>query len=573
MSTAERVYEFREGQPMFDNVKLLVVDDEEVIRQACRRILSPHGFQVDTTGDAIDGLHRAAEGAYAAILLDINMAELDGIRFLEQLRETKPDIPVILITGYPTMQNAVSAVRLGATDYVTKPFAPEEIVRAVQGSLRPRKTKQTEPSTSASQMVEPWVPATQEFRFWNESWLQSGQDETVRAGAMLTRAQGENLEAVRLPRIGETVYQGLPLAGLRIAEELELTLSAPVSGVVVAVNEQLLKCPSMLASDPFGDGWVACICPTRGEEESQNCRLRRVILANADAVSANEQCAKLSKLGCQVNIVKSWKDLAPTLIEADDAILMIDAASFGEPGLDLVGRTNEASPSMKIVVVASPECKWEAAYRERRILYYAVRPFDDNEIVDILNAAFRSRGHLHARVEYSKAPPQPVSGFCITNGTGKKVRLVAATGLLRCDDGLGGQISHKLRDRLYAVEVTEDEVAAITPVALLDAARTCDRLLVLLAKDTGRLPGSLVRDTLGGFASALCENSGNITTLVVQPPSPGDRCLEFDERTTAALAEHIAQEMALCYQVARDNPAVWQGHCECKPDGNGRRAG
>ncbi len=107
---------------MADNRTLLVVDDEEVVCQACRRIFSRQGFQVEVNTDARQGLSWATEKDYSIILLDIKMPNIDGIEFLEKLREKKPDVPVLIITGYPSIPNASAAMRLGACDYVTKPF-------------------------------------------------------------------------------------------------------------------------------------------------------------------------------------------------------------------------------------------------------------------------------------------------------------------------------------------------------------------------------------------------------------------------------------------------------------------
>ncbi len=121
---------------MADDPKLLVVDDEEVVCEGCRRIFSRQGFQIDKSSDAREGLSLAAEKDYAAILLDIKMPTMDGIQFLKELRRTKPAVPVILITGFPSIPNAATAMRLGAADYVTKPFTPEEITQAVQRLLR-----------------------------------------------------------------------------------------------------------------------------------------------------------------------------------------------------------------------------------------------------------------------------------------------------------------------------------------------------------------------------------------------------------------------------------------------------
>ncbi len=241
---------------MFDDPRLLVVDDEEVICQGCRRIFSRQGFRVETSSDARDGLSLAAEKDYAAILLDMKMPTMDGIQFLEELRSRKPDVPVIIITGYASIPNAASAMRLGASDYVAKPFTPEAITQAVRRllGLRYAKDKDESETGSAPPAVEPWVPAAQEFRFLDESWFQRGKDGAVRVGAMLTSSQGATIEAVRLPRVGEAVDRGLPLVGLAIAGASQRTVPSPISGEIVAVNERLVECPSALWNDPCGEG-------------------------------------------------------------------------------------------------------------------------------------------------------------------------------------------------------------------------------------------------------------------------------------------------------------------------------
>lgn len=114
---------------------VLVVDDEQVVCQACRRVLIREGFVVETTSDPDDGLRRALSGTYAAILLDVKMPTMDGIHFLRILRQNQVLVPVVVMTGYPIAQNAVAAARLGASDYVVKPFTPEEITRAVKKAV------------------------------------------------------------------------------------------------------------------------------------------------------------------------------------------------------------------------------------------------------------------------------------------------------------------------------------------------------------------------------------------------------------------------------------------------------
>ncbi len=128
--------------------KLLVVDDEAAICHACRRVLSRQGFEVEECTDSFEGLKRATQGDYAAILLDIKMPKMDGIQFLEELRKTNPDVPVMIMTAYPSIPNATAALRLGASDYVTKPFTPAQLRRSISTMLArgPEKEKRSDSS-------------------------------------------------------------------------------------------------------------------------------------------------------------------------------------------------------------------------------------------------------------------------------------------------------------------------------------------------------------------------------------------------------------------------------------------
>lgn len=118
--------------------KVLVVDDEEVICQSCRRILGGRGFHVETCTDAQAGLRMARQNPYDAIVLDVRMPGLDGIRFLEHLRETHIRIPVIMMSGRAGEAAMEAAARLGAAEYLAKPFTPDEITQAVKRCLGER---------------------------------------------------------------------------------------------------------------------------------------------------------------------------------------------------------------------------------------------------------------------------------------------------------------------------------------------------------------------------------------------------------------------------------------------------
>lgn len=518
---------------MLADPKLLVVDDEDAICEGCRRIFSRQGFEVEKTTDAAKGLSMAADGNYAAVLVDIKMPEMDGIEFLEKLRGKKPQLPVILMTGYPSIPNAVSAIRLGASGYVTKPFTPEEISEAVHKHVHSER-----PQPPAREV---FAATGEGVSFWSEAWMATGEDGSVRAGVMLP-ANAAKVQVTRLPRIGEVAYQGLPMASLKLANGSEKIVPAPVSGLIVAVNEALLKDASPLTTDTCGEGWIAQIVPTRLEEENRGCTRRRVVLLNPDHVSAAAQQKKLAAYGCQVKTVARWEELAPLLETQGHSVLVMDAARFADDGPAMVEQINMVAPSTRVVLVAPAGCKLEAAYRANRIFYYAVEPFADNEIAEILDAAFRMPPRETAEPERRKAPPGALCSILITNRNGKKVRLVVQAKLLRREDGLGAMIRYKLLDRLYPMETVSGD-ADLEPANIVKMAAACDRLVVLMTKDVGRLPGSLVRDTKAEFVSISGDGAGKVTFLAVQPDDNGGLA-GFDARTAAALAEHVVNDMA-----------------------------
>lgn len=531
---------------MYDSPRLLVVDDEEVVCQGCRRIFAPQGFEVETSTDPREGLRLASEKDYAAVVLDIRMPSMSGIQFLEQLRGKKPDIPVVLITAYPSVPDAASAMRLGAADYVTKPFTPEDLTRTIQRVLGPRMPQPVPKPAPAVPAPEPWGTQAEPMRFWDEAWYATEGEGVVRVGAVLPSSRGASADAIRLPQVGDVVHQGLPLAALMHDGQLIATVPSPLSGVVTAVNPALERRVALLWEDPFRQGWIATIAPSQFEQDAEQCRPRRVLVANANAASAQDQSAHLTRLGCQVRTVATWDELATAVAEPQGAVLLVDAASLGEQGPEWVGRVCAESPAMKVVVVASTTCPWETAYRRHRIFYYAVEPFGDNEILEILDTAFRAHPiQVHQAPASRPTTPDLVSSIFITNRSGKQVGLFVAGGLLSKEDGLGWHIRRKLVDRLYPVKISSG-IGRITQIKLLLAAGMCDRLVVLLPKDLGRLPGSLARDIKGSWVSLSGPVAEKVVTLAVQPLAPDAGLAGFDDRTMAALAEHVAREMAAC---------------------------
>ncbi|MBN1947975.1 MAG: response regulator [Bradymonadales bacterium] len=118
-----------------DKARILVIDDEAIVCLACTRILTLEGHQVDSYQDPVKGLQAALDGSYDVVLLDIIMPDLDGMEILKQIREAAIPAEVVIMTGYSTVQTAIEAMKLGAVDYVSKPFTPEELTVVVTKAI------------------------------------------------------------------------------------------------------------------------------------------------------------------------------------------------------------------------------------------------------------------------------------------------------------------------------------------------------------------------------------------------------------------------------------------------------
>ncbi|MGO9607771.1 MAG: UDP-3-O-acyl-N-acetylglucosamine deacetylase [Candidatus Binataceae bacterium] len=117
------------------NETVLVVDDEERIRSSLRGILSDEGFRVVDTGDApgvMDLIHRETP---AIVLLDVWMPDVDGIELLRRIKAEQPAVPVIMISGHANIQSAVAATKLGAADFIQKPFSVSSLLASISRAL------------------------------------------------------------------------------------------------------------------------------------------------------------------------------------------------------------------------------------------------------------------------------------------------------------------------------------------------------------------------------------------------------------------------------------------------------
>ncbi len=124
-------------------LKILAIDDEDIVLQSVRRVLAD--FEVDLASSGRQGLEWALSREYDLVLTDIRMPELGGMRILRDIKRSKPSLPVVIFTGYATVQSAVQAMKLGAADYLEKPFTPDLLLATVGKALEQARARVPEP--------------------------------------------------------------------------------------------------------------------------------------------------------------------------------------------------------------------------------------------------------------------------------------------------------------------------------------------------------------------------------------------------------------------------------------------
>ena len=134
--------------------RILIVDDDENIRKVLETILEDEGYTVESADTAKKGIEKSEKSFYNLALIDVRLPDMEGIELLAKMRDTKPKMRKIIITGYPTLQNAVAAVNKGADAYVMKPFDVEKILQTIRDQLKTQKEEKSYSEEKVAEFIE-----------------------------------------------------------------------------------------------------------------------------------------------------------------------------------------------------------------------------------------------------------------------------------------------------------------------------------------------------------------------------------------------------------------------------------
>jgi two-component system nitrogen regulation response regulator NtrX len=146
---------------MGDPTRILVVDDDEGIRNSLATILKDEGYTVDVAKNGSEAIEKSRAAFYNVALIDIRLPDMEGTEILTRMRDTVPKIRKIILTGYPSLQNAIEAVNRNADAYILKPVEVEKLLDTVREQLKLQEMEKKYSEKKVAEFIETRVKELQ----------------------------------------------------------------------------------------------------------------------------------------------------------------------------------------------------------------------------------------------------------------------------------------------------------------------------------------------------------------------------------------------------------------------------
>jgi DNA-binding response OmpR family regulator len=141
-----------------EQARILVIDDDETVRRSLEAVLKEDGYEVDVAENGKEAIAKSKSKLYNLALVDLRLPDVDGIELLTAMREAVPKMVKIIITGYPSLENAIEGVNRGADAYIVKPYNMEDLLRTIKEQLQ----KQQEAKKYSEEKVKEFIEARAE---------------------------------------------------------------------------------------------------------------------------------------------------------------------------------------------------------------------------------------------------------------------------------------------------------------------------------------------------------------------------------------------------------------------------
>jgi CheY-like chemotaxis protein len=257
--------------------KILCVDDEEVILGSFRKILVLDGYSIDTVETGQEALGLIQKHHYDFVFTDLKMPLMDGVEVTKSVKHIRPDIDVIIITGYASVETAVETMKYGAMDYVQKPFTEDELLAFVKKILIKRQDKiqkQLKPKVHITRLPANHDYIKGEFSIpggvfiaKNHTWFSINQEGITKIGIddFAKKLIGK-IDSIELPNLGMNVKAGQPLFTVKQGGRI-VAFNSPITGKVSQVNTVLLKNLVALEMTPYERNWICALDTDKIDDE------------------------------------------------------------------------------------------------------------------------------------------------------------------------------------------------------------------------------------------------------------------------------------------------------------------
>ncbi len=249
--------------------KILCVDDEAVILDSFRKILVLDGYSIDTVENGQEALGLIQSHHYDFVFTDLKMPEMSGEDVCKSVKHLRPDIDVIIITGYASVESAVETMKYGAMDYIQKPFTEDELLDLVKKFLIRRQDKirkQLKPKVHIKHLSESMKAQKEEFAIpggvfiaEGHSWAALEEKGTVKVGLddFAKKCIGK-IDGIELPNLGMNIQKGQALFSIKQGRR-SISVKSPVSGQVAKLNNLLAENPEPLDFNVYDKNWICII--------------------------------------------------------------------------------------------------------------------------------------------------------------------------------------------------------------------------------------------------------------------------------------------------------------------------
>ena len=245
-------------------LNVLTIDDEQIVLDSIKKHLRKENFVLHQVLSVADALILMDETPVDIVLTDLMMPDTDGLQFLEIMKKRAPHTPVIMITGYATINTALQATNLGAFDYVAKPFTKSELISAIKRAaelVRASNAQNTEREAEATPKTDP-LATSGEY-----GWNKLDDDGTVLLGAKRSFLEAVGrIQNIFLPTKGDKLRLGSIYLRIFSADLRSHTVLSPFSGEVIEVNDKCLTEPVSLA-ECLEKEWLVRLKPSKLELE------------------------------------------------------------------------------------------------------------------------------------------------------------------------------------------------------------------------------------------------------------------------------------------------------------------